>query len=227
MWRSAPSSLVDGRKYGLKLFGTGIDDLPELFAVLDLLHLGGQPAVAADPVLHRIGIIRHQVGGPCRGGDLDAEGKGLVVIRLVEAKAGAWRHANLVHRDDAEHQRAGRIADAIDDDAFMAIADALILRLVFVDIAAVIAGDMQIGARRRSGQKRKQQQKRDRDAHGSTRSRVEPVGAGKIGRLSDQTAQLWPYYVGIWLSISEGQKTYPVDIFGTLRAAFAREPDMT
>ena len=39
---------------GSKLFRTGIDDLPELFAVLDLLHLGGQPAVAADPVLHRL-----------------------------------------------------------------------------------------------------------------------------------------------------------------------------
>src|SRR6266566_6695234 len=104
MWRSAPSSLVDGRKYGLKLFGAGIDDLPELFAVLDLLHLGGQPAVAADPVLYRIGIIGHQVGRPCRGGDLDAEGKGFIVIGLVEAEAGAWRNANLVHRNDAEHK---------------------------------------------------------------------------------------------------------------------------
>src|SRR5260370_41526759 len=44
-----------------KLFRAGIDDLPELFAVLDLLHLGGQPAVATDPVLHRIMIIGHQV----------------------------------------------------------------------------------------------------------------------------------------------------------------------
>ncbi len=49
----------------------------------------------------------------------------------------------------------------------MAIADALKLRLVFVNIAAVIAGDVQIGARRRRRQKREQQQKRKRDAHGS------------------------------------------------------------
>ena len=49
----------------------------------------------------------------------------------------------------------------------MAIADALIVRLVFVDIAAVIAGDMQIGAGRRRGQKREQQQNLGRDAHGS------------------------------------------------------------
>src|SRR5207247_10253505 len=92
-------------------------DWPALFAVRALLQLVGPPSFAADSFLHRIGIIRHQVGGPCRGSDLDAEGKGLVVIRLVEAKAGAWRHANLVRRNDAEHQRAGRIADAIDNDA--------------------------------------------------------------------------------------------------------------
>src|SRR5665647_400730 len=79
-----------------KLFRTGIDDLPEILAVLDLLHLGGQPAVAADPVLHRNGIIGHQVGCPLRAGDLDAEGEGLVVIGLVEAEAGARRHADLV-----------------------------------------------------------------------------------------------------------------------------------
>src|SRR5207249_6257654 len=131
----------------------------------------------------------------------------LPILRLVEAKAGAWRRANLVRRNDAEHQRAGRIADAIDNDALTAIADALIPSLVFVDIAAVIAGDMQIGARRRSGRKREQQQKRDRDAHGSTRNRVEPVGVGKIGRSRDQTAQLWPYCVGICLSTRTGENT--------------------
>src|SRR5260370_16532284 len=59
------------------------------------------------------------------------------------------------------------MADAVDNDALMAIADALMLRLVFVDIAAMIAGDMQIGTRRRRSQKREQQHKRERDAHGS------------------------------------------------------------
>jgi hypothetical protein len=43
----------------LPFFRAGIDDPPEIFAVLDLVHLGGEPAVAADPVLHRLGIIGH------------------------------------------------------------------------------------------------------------------------------------------------------------------------
>src|SRR5258708_26072829 len=66
----------------------------------------------------------------------------------------------------------------------MAIADALILRLVFVDIAAMIAGDMQIGTRRRRSQKREQQHKRERDAHGSNEKPGRPVGYGKNGPLS-------------------------------------------
>src|SRR3982074_2383141 len=61
----------------LKLVRAGIDDFPELFAVLDLLHFGGQPAVAADPVLHRIRIIGHQVGSPVGARDLDPEGNSL------------------------------------------------------------------------------------------------------------------------------------------------------
>src|SRR6185312_7716936 len=120
------------------LFRTGIDDPPEILAVLDLLHFGGEPAVAADPVLHRVRIIGHQVGGPLHARHLDAEREGLVVIGLVESDAGPRRHANLVHRHDAEHQRAGGIADAIDDDAIATGTDALVLGLVFLDIAAVI-----------------------------------------------------------------------------------------
>jgi len=45
--------------------------------------------------------------------------KAIVVIGLVESEAGARGHADLVHRHDAEHQRAGRIADAVDDDALL------------------------------------------------------------------------------------------------------------
>src|ERR1700676_2566908 len=142
----------------LPLFRAGIDDLPEVFAVLDLLHLGGEPAVAADPVLHRIRRIGHQVRGAVGTGDLDAEGERLVVIGLVEAKAGARRHAYFVHWHDAEHQRAGRIADAIDDDPLVAIADARVFRLVFLDIPAVVPGDMQVGAGRACGQTREKQQ---------------------------------------------------------------------
>src|SRR6202022_3984576 len=69
---------------GSPLFRAGIDGLPKVFAVLDLLHLGVQPAIAARPVLYRVGIIGHQVRCPLRAGDLDAEREGLVVIGLVE-----------------------------------------------------------------------------------------------------------------------------------------------
>jgi hypothetical protein len=50
-------------------------------------------------------------------------------------------------------------------------ADALVLHLVFLDITAVIARDMQIGTRRRRGQDRKQKQGEERDAHGSGKNR--------------------------------------------------------
>src|SRR4051812_21534398 len=56
----------------LKFFRTGIDDLPEILAVLDLLHGGGQPAVAPDPFLHRLRIVSHQVRGALVARDLDA-----------------------------------------------------------------------------------------------------------------------------------------------------------
>jgi len=49
----------------------------------------------------------------------------------------------------------------------MAVANALVLRLVFLDIAAVIARDVEIGACRRRSEQREQQQDEGRDAHGS------------------------------------------------------------
>ena len=124
------------------------------------------------PPLRRIqsftvfGIIGHQVRRPFRTRDLDAEGEGLVVIGQVETDARLRRHADLVHRHDAEHQRAGRIADAVDDHALLALADALVLGLVLLDIPAVITRDMQVGARRRRDQHREEQQGKRRDAHG-------------------------------------------------------------
>src|SRR4029453_17019181 len=124
----------------LPLFRAGIDDLPELAAVLDLLHLGGEPAIPADPVFHGVWIIGHQVRRPLRTRDLDAEGESLVVIGLVETDAGLGRDADLVHRHDAEHQRAGRVADAVDDPPLLALTDALGLGLVLHNIPAVIAG---------------------------------------------------------------------------------------
>ncbi len=70
----------------------------------------------------------------------------------MEAEARTRGHADLVHRHDAEHQGAGRIADAVDDDALVVVADALVFGLVFLDIAAVITGNMQVGPGRRRGQ---------------------------------------------------------------------------
>ena len=78
---------------------------------------GGQPALAGDPGLHGRRIIGHQLVGAGDAGDAQAGGPALVVIGLVEAEARARRHADAVQRHDAEHQRAGRIADAVDDDA--------------------------------------------------------------------------------------------------------------
>jgi hypothetical protein len=59
----------------------------------------------------------------------------------------------------------------IDDDALVTVADALVLRLVFLDIAAVIPGDMQVGARRRRSQHQEQQQGYKGDAHESIGNR--------------------------------------------------------
>ena len=88
----------------------------------------------------------------------------LVVIGQVETDAGARRHANLVHRHDAEHQRAGGIADAVDDHPLVALPDAGVFRLVLFDIAAVVTRDVQIGARRACGQAQQQKRGERRDA---------------------------------------------------------------
>src|ERR1700744_6700056 len=141
---------------GSPLFRTGIDDLPEIRAVLDLLHFGGETAVAANPVLHRVRIVGHQIRRAFRARHLDAESERLVVIGLVEAEAGAWRHANLVHRHDAEYQRTGGIADTVDDHTLMFLADALIFRLVFLDVTAVVARDVQVRAHGARGQAQQQ-----------------------------------------------------------------------
>src|SRR5207244_1195815 len=50
-WSKAPwfkARWPDARSRALPLVRAGIDDLPELEAVPDLLHLGRQPAIAAD-----------------------------------------------------------------------------------------------------------------------------------------------------------------------------------
>jgi hypothetical protein len=61
---------------------------------------------------------------------------------------GARRRADIVRGHDAEHERTGRIAGAVDGEPLMAIADARVFGLVLLDIAAVIRGDVQVGTRR-------------------------------------------------------------------------------
>ena len=148
-----------------KFFRARIGDGPQVAAVLDLLHLRREPAIAADPRLQRLRIVRHQVRCPFIAHHLDAEGERLVDIRLMQADAGARRYANLVQRHDAEHQRAGRIADAVDDDALAAFGDALVLRLVLFDIAAVIARDAQIRLRGRVERQRREDNESVSEAH--------------------------------------------------------------
>jgi hypothetical protein len=65
----------------------------------------------------------------------------------------------LLGGNDAEHQQARRVADAVDDDPLAGVADLLVPGLVFLDIATVIPCDVQIGARRCCGDQRKQQQR--------------------------------------------------------------------
>src|SRR5207237_7194253 len=103
-------------------------------------------AVFSDPVLHRLGIVGHQVCGPGGTRHFDAEGPALVEIGLMESEAGVGRHAYAVERHDAEQQGAGRIADTVDDHAFAAGANFGVFRLVVLDHAAVVASDAIIGA---------------------------------------------------------------------------------
>ena len=100
---------------------------------------------------------------------LDAEGERLVVIGLMQPNAGAWRHTDLAHWHDAEHQRAGRVADAVDDNTLADFRDALVLRLVFLYIAAVIARNAQIRLRGRAERERHKQDRQMCNAHRNCR----------------------------------------------------------
>src|SRR5262249_61551342 len=105
----------------LKLIRAGIDHRPQIGAVSHPFHLGREPAVAVDPFLHRLRIVRHQVGGAGVTDDFEAEGPGLVVISLVEPEARLRSDADAVERHDAEHQRAGGIADSLGDPPVAAV----------------------------------------------------------------------------------------------------------
>src|SRR5262245_37929111 len=77
-----------------EFFRARIDDRPQFGAVLEMLHLRRQAAVARDPFLDPRRIDRHQFGGTGNAGDANAGGPALVEIRLVETEARARRDAD-------------------------------------------------------------------------------------------------------------------------------------
>src|SRR5262245_27109456 len=138
-----------------------------------MLHLRGQPAIAADPAFDLVWIDRHQFGGAGDAGHLGAGGPALVVVGLVEAEARARRHAHAPQWHDPEHQRAGRIAHAVNDDALLRGGEARILGLVGVDEAAVVARDAHIGRGRPAASGGRQDQHGERGEAG----KAEPAHA--------------------------------------------------
>src|SRR5437899_12542641 len=79
---------------------------------------------------------------------------------------------------DTDSRSAGLVTDEVDDDALLAVEDALVLGLVFLDISAVIARNMQVGARGARDKDREEQQGKRRDAHGSIANRIAFVRRG-------------------------------------------------
>jgi len=122
-------------------FWAGSDDGPEFGAVLHRLYVGGEPAVAVDPFLHCLRVVGQHIGSAPIVRHLDAERIGLVEIGRVKAEARARGDAYPVERDDTEHQRAGGIADAVDDDPLAAVAYSGVFELVLIDEAAVVLTD--------------------------------------------------------------------------------------
>src|SRR6266540_6465174 len=123
----------------LEFFRARIDDRPQRRAVLDALHLGGETALLADPLLHGLRIVRDQVGGAGVARHLRSERQAGVVIGEMESEARPRRDANAVERDDAQDQRAGGIADAVDDHALAAVADRGVFGLVLIDQPTMVA----------------------------------------------------------------------------------------
>ena len=132
---------------------TGINDGLEFGAVLYGLHAGGEPAVAVDPVLHCLGIIGQHIGGGPIVRHLDAERIGRVEMGRVKAEARTRGGADPIERDDTEHQRAGGVADTVDDNPLAAVSNVGVFALVLVDEAAIVLADAIIRERRpnRSG----------------------------------------------------------------------------
>lgn len=92
-----------------------------------------------------------------------------------------------------------------------AVADARVLGLVFLDIAAMIARDVQIGARAGALARQSDQQGERRDAHGSNRSSVTPEDTGVPVLQPDQASKLWRDCVDFVKHRETGQKLAPCD----------------
>jgi len=115
---------------------------------LQVDHPTRQAAVPADPVPHGDRIDIPQSLRSHRAGDGAAVG-----VRHpggVEAEARAWRRADMVARDQSEHQRAGRQAIAVDHHLLAARTQRGEVLQVLADLAAAIFGDAHGGRRRRN-----------------------------------------------------------------------------
>jgi len=133
-------------RHSENFFRAGIDDSPE-FGAVHRLHVGGEPAVAVDPFLHCLWVVGQHIGGGPIVRHLDAESVGRVEMGRVKAEARARGDADPAERDDAEHQRAGGVADAVDDDPLATVADSGVFELVLIDEAAVVLADAIISER--------------------------------------------------------------------------------
>ena len=100
---------------------------------------GVSPPRCGDPAPHRRGIHRVQHLG--RFGIGDRPAVGAEIPRGVETEIGMRGHADPVVGYRAEHDGAGRGAQAVDDDLFAGAAQALIFVDIGADPAAAIVGD--------------------------------------------------------------------------------------
>ena len=123
----------------------------------------GQPATGGDPAPHRRGIHRVQHLG--RFGIGNGAAIGAEIPRRVESEHGMRGNANLVVRDRAEDDGAGRGAQAVDDHGFAGGAQALISVDVGADPAAAVIRDP--NHRMTCPHARQQQQRREHPRHKS------------------------------------------------------------
>src|SRR5579859_5864529 len=117
---------------------------PQQLAAGEIKHSVGQSAVARDPFLNRRRIEAEQRARCRRVGDVKAEKAG--APGGMKAEHGVFGDADAARRHDAQDQRAGRRALAVDDDLLVGLARRHVARPIIADIAAVIVGDPQCRA---------------------------------------------------------------------------------